>query len=555
MDAYIIGAVLSILLLSIVIANILSARSMEKKLREKMTEQFGQIPDNDDLQFDSISRPWKYCTDKDSFCTVDDITWDDLDMNQVFTRIDACQTSLGEEYLYALLHKSDAEEASVREELMQSLESEPSLRLQLQIYLKKVGKNNYNGLIEFISSAEIYRLKHAWIYQIFTWLPAACLLLLPFNHAIAIACFICAVCLNILISYFVKRKIEQELTSVRYFSAVLWCCKKICSTHSECLAALRKNMNKSLSRLCGLSGAISSSIQNKFAMSDSEMILEYARMISLHEIRSYNKLIRIISADKDSCRSLCDELAKLDVSISILSFRKSLPFYSCPHFIQNIQLNLQGIYHPLLQNAVPNSVLFTGDSLITGSNASGKSTFIKAVAVNGILAMALNTCTARVFQGPKALVISSMAIRDNILAGDSYFVAEIKSLKRVLEHVKNKPCLCFIDEILKGTNTVERIAASTAVLRYLHQKNCLCLVASHDIELTQILKSDYDNYHFSEEITDQEIVFDYLIKQGPSKTTNAVKLLAYTGYEKEIIDEAESLVEKYEKAGVWESQN
>ena len=215
------------------------------------------------------------------------------------------------------------------------------------------------------------------------------------------------------------------------------------------------------------------------------------------------------------------------------------------------ELNLQELYHPLLQSAVPNSVLFTRDSIITGSNASGKSTFIKAVAVNEILAMALNTCSARVFQAPRALVISSMATRDNLLVGDSYFVAEIKSLKRVLDHAQSTSCLCFIDEILKGTNTVERIAASTAVLRYLHQKNSLCLVASHDIELTQILENEFENYHFSEQITNHEIVFDYQIKDGPSKTTNAVKLLAYTGYDEEIIRNAEEMVSSFQKAGSW----
>jgi len=278
---------------------------------------------------------------------------------------------------------------------------------------------------------------------------------------------------------------------------------------------------------------------------------EYASMVTLHDIRNYNKLVRLISANKELCREICDDVAELDAAIAILSFRKSLPFYSKPHYIQHMQLNLQELYHPLLQNAVANSVLFAGDSLITGSNASGKSTFIKAVAINGILAMTLNTCTARVYQAPKGLVISSMAMRDNLLAGDSYFVAEIKSLKRVLDCVKVTPCLCFIDEILKGTNTIERIAASTAVLRYLHKQNSICLVASHDSELTQILKNEFENYHFSEQITNNEIIFDYLIKPGPSKTTNAVKLLAYTNYDAKIIQDAEAMVLNFEETGNW----
>ncbi len=552
MDGYIVATILVAFIVAVVVAMFLSARSEQKKLREKISDQFGQAPDQEELEFDSISKPWKYCTDKDILRTVDDITWNDLDMDQVFARLDTCQTSLGEEYLYTLLHKfTNEKESDAREELMECLDHEPALRLQLQLYLQKVGKSNYNGLTEFISSVEVHGLNHAWIYRILALLPIAFLLLFPFSYVWGTVCIIGAICVNILVSFFTKKKIEQELPSLRYFSAVFWCCKKICKVQGEGLSELQHSMSKKLSLLRGVGGAVSSSMKNRFAMSDMDIFAEYARMVSLHEIRNYNKLIRLISANKESCRKICDELAQLDVAIAVLSFRKSLPVYSKPHFIQHVQLNLQDLYHPLLQDAVPNSVVFTADSLITGSNASGKSTFIKAVAVNGILAMAVNTCTARVYQAPQGLVISSMAMRDNLLAGDSYFVAEIKSLKRVLDHVKSTLCLCFIDEILKGTNTVERIAASTAVLRYLHQQNSLCLVASHDIELTQILADEFENYHFSEQITNNEIIFDYLIKQGPSKTTNAVKLLAYTDYDEEIIQEAEAMVTRFGKAGSW----
>lgn len=531
----------------------LSARSAAKKEKEKLEEQFGQAPDREDLEFESIARPWNYCTEKNPFMTIDNITWNDLDMDQVFARINACQTSLGEEYLYTLLHRLEPEAAVLREDLIQSLDQNPTLRLQLQLYLKKVGKRNYNGLIEFISSAEVYSLKHVWIYQIMAWLPAACLLLLPLNIAWAATGFLCAICVNILTGYWSKRTIERQFSSIQYFSAIIWCCRKICKMSNCCLSEIQTSMISHLGMLRGLSGAMSSSIQSNFIRSDMDTLTEFTRMVFLHEIRNYNKLIRIVSANQDACRSLCDELAHLDAAISILSFRKSLPVYSRPHFIQSMQLNLQDVYHPLLHHAVLNSTLFAGDSLITGSNASGKSTFIKAVAVNSILAMTLNTCAARVYQGPKALVITSMAVRDNILAGESYFIAEIKSLKRVLEHVKNSPCLCFIDEILKGTNTVERIAASAAVLRYLHRKNCLCMATTHDIELTRILKNEYANYHFSEKVTIREIIFDYLINPGPSQTTNAVKLLSYTGYEEKIILDAEALAEQYEISGSWDT--
>ncbi|MDR1184782.1 MAG: hypothetical protein LBK67_08300, partial [Coriobacteriales bacterium] len=191
------------------------------------------------------------------------------------------------------------------------------------------------------------------------------------------------------------------------------------------------------------------------------------------------------------------------------------------------------------------------NSLISGSNASGKSTFIKAVAINGILAQTINTCTATQFQLRPALVVTSMAARDNILAGESYFIAEIRSLRRLIKQAQRRYCLCFVDEILKGTNTIERIAASTALLRQFDSLDSLCLVATHDIELTVILKDLFDNYHFEEQVTDEGVSFDYLIRSGPSRSRNAIKLLATMGFAEAMVRDANTLVETYERTGHW----
>lgn len=213
--------------------------------------------------------------------------------------------------------------------------------------------------------------------------------------------------------------------------------------------------------------------------------------------------------------------------------------------------SFKDFYHPLLSKPVPNSGKISNDSIITGSNASGKSTFIKALAINGILAQTIYTCAATEFKLRHSIIITSMAVRDNITEGESYFIKEIKSLKRILDKVQDVPCMCFVDEILKGTNTIERIAASAAVLKYLHDKDCLCMTASHDIELTQILENKYDNYHFREEINDDGISFDYKLKNGPSQTRNAIRLLDYMNFEDKIVEDAQNLANNFTKEKVW----
>ena len=141
-----------------------------------------------------------------------------------------------------------------------------------------------------------------------------------------------------------------------------------------------------------------------------------------------------------------------------------------------------------------------------------------------------------------------MAVRDNIAGGESYFVAEIKSMKRILSSLdRGNECYCFIDEILKGTNTVERVSAATAVLKYLSLKDCICIAATHDIELTELLKSEYTNNHFREQMESDGVHFDYKLKPGLSNTRNAIKLLSYYGFPKTITEEANSIVKKMEQ--------
>lgn len=129
--------------------------------------------------------------------------------------------------------------------------------------------------------------------------------------------------------------------------------------------------------------------------------------------------------------------------------------------------------------------------VLTGANASGKSTFMKAVAINVILAQTINTCVAKNMKMPAIQVMTSMALRDDVLQGESYYMREIKYLKRMLDELETgEPMLFVIDGILKGTNTRERLVASNAILSYMVQKQGFLLIATHDLELVYALKTD-----------------------------------------------------------------
>ncbi|MDK3914323.1 hypothetical protein O0D84_09900 [Staphylococcus pseudintermedius] len=232
---------------------------------------------------------------------------------------------------------------------------------------------------------------------------------------------------------------------------------------------------------------------------------------------------------------------------SLLAVYQYRCHYDTSEPVEADHVTFEGLTHPLIDEAVPNDFDFNQNVLITGSNASGKSTFMKAVALNLIMAQAIRTVTADKFHYTPGMVKTTMANADDVTSGDSYFMAELKSLKRLFLQDAAVQHYYFIDEIFKGTNTTERVAASHAVLDYLNQLSHLKIIAAtHDIELTEVLAHQYANYHFNEHVTDGEIVFDYHIKEGPANTRNALELIRIMQFPNRIYTDAQAYVKQLE---------
>ncbi len=217
-------------------------------------------------------------------------------------------------------------------------------------------------------------------------------------------------------------------------------------------------------------------------------------------------------------------------------------------------LSAEQLYHPLIDHPVKNSISADGGVLLTGSNASGKSTFLKTVALGALMAQTLHMALAERYCAPLYRIYSSMSLRDDLESGESYYIVEIKSLKRILDARKEdspRPVLCFVDEVLRGTNTVERIAAATQILVSLTGEGIQCFAATHDIELTELLSGLYRNYHFEEEIRDGDILFNYTLREGRANSRNAIRLLEIMGYDQTIIQKAQRQAEDFLQKGIW----
>jgi len=146
-------------------------------------------------------------------------------------------------------------------------------------------------------------------------------------------------------------------------------------------------------------------------------------------------------------------------------------------------------------------------------------------------------------------LFTSLRIRDSILEGKSYYKAEVDLISQFITNSETKDkCLFILDEVLKGTNTLERIASASSILKYLDLKNHLVLVATHDIELVNLLGSRFEPYYFEEQIIDGNLLFDHKIKLGVLENTNAIKILEISNFPTSLIQEAnktlQSLIHK-----------
>lgn len=543
--------VLGIFLFGVILALVIQEYFLQKSRRQYIQKRFGTIPPERNYDFEGIASYWEEIKKQiPSQLQVDDITWNDLDMDKVYARVNQCCSSVGEEYLYATLHQLhwSEEELSALEEKIQYFEARDEERIKMMEYLLALGKKPRNFLIPFLNHTDIFEIPHILIYRILQFLLFGSLIgALVLQNALWITILIVIAGINLVVFECQHAKYETSVVTLSYITRLLFTAKKIAKSKETSFEETFHELQEPSSSFRSFTKSVQSlelHTQTRLSGVGLELLFEYLRGITLVDFTKYHKVMKALKGKKDLFYKIYQSIGQLDCGISILSFRHSIPFYCKPEFSSSTDsIKAKEIYHPLIQNAVTNTISFDRCIILSGSNASGKSTFIKAIAINAILAQSIYTCLAKQFYMPRSSIVSSMAVRDDIISGDSYFIRELNYLNRILSNLyEERNTLCFIDEILRGTNTVERIAASIAVIKYLVQKNCIAIVATHDVELTEELKEICDNYHFREVLNEGDVKFDYKLYHGPTTTRNAILLLERMGYPEEIIRAANSYV-------------
>ncbi len=258
----------------------------------------------------------------------------------------------------------------------------------------------------------------------------------------------------------------------------------------------------------------------------------------LHQLLSLNKWKQ---KNKHSVANWFDAVANVEVSNSLATLFFNHPNWCMPT-IEDDFFALQAIKmgHPLLpeDHRIDNDFSLQGKgkvAVITGSNMGGKSTFLRSIGVNAVLALMGAPVCADSFSVSVVKLMTSMRVGDNLAENTSTFYAELKKLKTIIEAVNERqPVLILLDEILRGTNSLDRHTGSIALLKQLIRKEAVAIVATHDVELAKMedeRPQAIHNYHFDVQASGDKLYFDYQLKTGICKSLNASILMKNIGIE------------------------
>ena len=230
--------------------------------------------------------------------------------------------------------------------------------------------------------------------------------------------------------------------------------------------------------------------------------------------------------------------SEIEMLMSLAVLGQTRETVTFPTLLQGEHPRLEAgeLSHPLLPEtqAVPNTMSCTaGTCIITGSNMSGKTTWLRTLAISTVLAWAGAPVCAESLQLTRLSVFTSIRVTDDITRGLSTFYAELLRIKHMIDFGKKKtPMLICIDEIFKGTNAADRILGAQETLRHLTNEWSITLVSTHDFELCDLEvpgSIPICNYHFEEHYEEDKLLFDYKLKPGRCQTTNARYLLRMAG--------------------------
>lgn len=462
-------------------------------------------------------------------------TCTDLDLDGVFTALDRTDSPIGQQVLYhrLLAGSATADDLSGFERLVDDLGRTPARREPLQLALQTLRNQ---ASLDVWTLTEPNVLPDTGWYAVFPFLALASLvtiIAIPFWHPALVLLL-----LSTMVSIGLRVSIASWLLVVagpfRQIAPLLNVAEQIAAiVPAEISSAVARvgDDARALDRLKRIAGLAK---RDTGAPGDlAGLAMEYFNLVFYLDGNALFLGRRELLRHADALARVITAVGTVDAAISVASWRAEHTQWSRPEFGGH-ELRAESLWHPLLADPVVNAVTMTaGEGLIvTGSNMSGKTTYLRTLGVAAVMAQTIHTVPAARYSAPTLAVRTSIGRDDSLTEGKSYYVAEAESvLAAVRASAGEAACLFLFDELFRGTNLVERLAAGEAVLRALVEarRKHFVVVATHDGELVDMLAGVYVPVHFDGAIVDGELRFDYRVRPGRATSRNAIALLQQLG--------------------------
>lgn len=468
---------------------------------------------------------------------------DDLDLfgqYSVFQKLNRCSTPVGENLLAHGLINSlhTAEPIKIMQAAVKELAAFPEFRIEMQTNLLMASSDKFPSAKRTTDSTMLlFRPK---LYRLLAFgLPA--LVWLSLLAGLFGAGYTALSVLSIAALMFVfgqsrkmmmlgseldglRKKYQSWVMVLEQFYSLKLSSKMLAELQHEAETAAKRfhelaNISEQFDRRANLPLYI---ISNLFLAFDLHLALRYEQW----KVTNYDQIPHWINT-----------LGRFEMMISLSAFAWNHPNYCWPELSDRQELKADALGHPLMdeKQCVKNNVNLQLDpriTLITGSNMSGKSTWLRTLGVNILLAQFGLPVMADSFRWKPLLVLSSLRQSDSLSENTSLFMNELKQLKSILEKATNNYCLILLDEILRGTNSDDKYSGSYELLKRLSTVDSLTVMASHDLKLStleQELPGKFNNQCFESTIKGSKLLFDYKIKPGVAVNRNATWLMKDMG--------------------------
>jgi len=545
------------LALAIAVAVVQAVLTGRARAVARLRSEWGQ-PRSRDYRMDAIADSHRSRAAGEGSDALDDRTWNDLHLDEVFAVCDRTMSTLGQHALYHRLRGVPAgRHLEAFEALVTRMTEDAPARERAQLALGRLTDPRGYDLWWLAQRDVLPPRRWHVLFPVLALVTFGVAVALPFRLSL-VPLFLLMVAVNVAVRNATDRHVRDVAGTFRQLAPVIAVGQALGFLDGHAIAPIvaplrteapRLNRLKTIARWVSGDPFMLSVQPGGFAIIGTDLVsvvYDYLNFVFLLDSNGAYFGAGELRARGAALLSVMAAAGDVDAAIGVAAYRVSHEGWIRPRFLPpGADATLTDVWHPLVEEAVPNSIRMPSGRgvLVTGSNMSGKSTFLRTVGVNAVLAQTIHTCLATEYAAPMFHVRSCIGRSDDLLSGKSYYIVEVESLISLVQASQgDAPHLVLLDELFRGTNAVERIAAGQAVLRELvtggGQTRHVVIAATHDGELVDLLPDLFAAVHFGDSVVDDVMVFDHCLKPGRATSRNAIALLRMNGAPARMVNDA-----------------